>query len=185
VPRRRLALLATAGIALALAGCGSTPRRYYQGDGPPDRSPAELASTPDAVPRVEALHPFANRPYSALGHRYSPDTSEAPYRARGTASWYGRQFHGTRTASGEPYDMYAMTAAHPTLPIPCYVRVTHLASGRRVVVRINDRGPFLHGRLIDLSYAAASKLGITGPGSADVEVERILPREIRAGTWKR
>lgn len=100
-------------------------------------------------------------------------TALAPYRERGVATWYGRRYHGQRTSSGEVYDMYAMTAAHPTLPIPSYARVTHLASGRSVVVRVNDRGPFLHGRLIDLSYVAADRLGYVGAGSAEVEVELI------------
>ena len=100
-----------------------------------------------------------------------------PYKARGVASWYGRKFHGQKTSSGEIYDMFAMTAAHPTLPIPSYVRVTNLANGSAVVVRVNDRGPFLHERLIDLSYAAAWKLGYIGAGSARVEVESVLPGE--------
>lgn len=151
---------------------------YYKDDGPDDTPPANLDAVPDAVPRVEPLHRFANRPYTALGHSFVPATTLAPYRERGLASWYGRRFHGKPTSSGEPYDMYAMTAAHPTLPIPSYARVTHVPSGRSVVVRVNDRGPFHKGRLIDLSYTAAHRLGYINAGSAEVEVEQILPDEI-------
>jgi rare lipoprotein A len=163
--------------ALVLASCASAPKRsgFYREDGPPERVPVDLLATPDAVPREEALNPYANRPYVALGRTYVPDTSPAPFRQRGMASWYGREFQGNRTASGERYDMFAMTAAHPTLPIPSYARVTRLQDGRSVIVRINDRGPFLRDRIIDLSYAAAARLGVVGPGSAEVEVVRILP----------
>jgi rare lipoprotein A len=129
---------------------------------------------PDAVPRSEALHPWANRPYTVLGQQYVPTTGVKVYRERGMASWYGRKFHGQPTSSGERYDMYAMTGAHPTLPIPSYVRVTNLRNGRNVVVRINDRGPFSNKRLIDLSYTAAYKLGYVATGTAEVEVELIV-----------
>lgn len=148
---------------------------FYQDDGPGDSIPGNLDAVPDAEPRAEPLHRFANRPYSVLGKDYVPMKALETYKARGIGSWYGRKFHGQRTSSGETYDMYAMTAAHPTLPIPSYARVTHLASGKSVVVRVNDRGPFLHDRIIDLSYAAAWKLGYVGGGSAMVEVESILP----------
>ena len=104
-----------------------------------------------------------------------PATSLRPYHERGVASWYGRKFHGQKTSSGETYDMYAMTAAHPTLPLPSYARVTNVATGKSVVVRVNDRGPFLHDRVIDLSYAAAHRIGIAQKGSGEVEVEAILP----------
>ena len=150
---------------------------FYQDDGPGDSIPGNLDAVPDAEPRAEPLHRFANNPYSVLGRDYVPMKALQPYRARGVASWYGRKFHGQKTSSGEIYDMFAMTAAHPTLPIPSYVRVTNLANGSAVVVRVNDRGPFLHERLIDLSYAAAWKLGYIGSGSAQVEVESILPGE--------
>lgn len=150
---------------------------YYLDDGPGDNAPdaATLAAIPDAVPRDEPLHRFANRPYSALGMRFVPMTEAAPFRQRGRGSWYGRKFHGQKTSSGEVYDMYGMTAAHATLPIPSYARVTHLASGRSVIVRINDRGPFKPGRVIDLSWTAAAKLGYVNDGSADVEVEAVFP----------
>jgi len=165
---------------LVLAGCASAPKetRFYREDGPPDHVPPGLLATPDAVPREEPLNPYANRPYAALGRTYVPDTSNAPFHQRGMASWYGRQFQGNRTASGEPYDMFAMTAAHPTLPIPSYARVTSTRDGRSVIVRINDRGPFLHDRIIDLSYAAAARLGLAGAGSGEVQIERILPGQI-------
>jgi rare lipoprotein A len=165
-----------------LAACSSPPKKFYQGDGPPDARdvPANLAVTPDAVPRVEPFHAWANRPYSALGRTYTPMTTDAPFKQRGMASWYGKQFHGNKTAMGERYDMFAMSAAHPTLPLPSYARVTNTKTGKQIVVRVNDRGPFLHGRVIDLSYAAAVKLGVAG-GVAEVEVERITHADIQAG----
>ena len=173
-------------LALVLAACsGGRGGGYYMDDGPPRNPPSDLDSIPDAVPRIEPLASGPNRPYTVMGKRYVPDTSERPYQRRGMASWYGRKFHGNPTSKGERYDMYAMTAAHTTLPIPSYVRVTRVSNGRSVIVRVNDRGPFLHNRVIDLSYAAAHRLGMIGPGSAEVIVERITPAEIRAGTWDR
>jgi rare lipoprotein A len=154
------------------------PRRgggYYQDDGPGDAPPPDLDRIADATPRSEPLHRFANSPYVVFGRQYVPAREVRAVRQRGVASWYGRKFHGQKTASGEVYDMYAMTAAHPTLPIPSYARVTSVANGRSVVVRVNDRGPFLHGRVIDLSYAAAWKLGYIEQGSTLVEVEAIVP----------
>jgi len=127
------------------------------------------------VPRDEPLHRFANRTYAVLGNTYSPQTERRAHSEEGLASWYGRRFHGKKTASGELYDMYAMTAAHPTLPIPSYVRVTALDSGKSVVVRINDRGPFHGKRIIDLSYTAAHKLGYLKRGSTRVRVESLDP----------
>ena len=178
---------ALAALLLLLAACGSSPQRpggFYQDDGPPERPPADLHRTPDAVPRVEPFHRYANRPYSALGRTYTPITDDRPFKQRGLASWYGRQFHGNRTASGEPYDMYAMSAAHPTLPIPSYARVTHATSGASVIVRVNDRGPFKRDRVIDLSYAAAVRLGITGSGTGEVVVTRLTHADIRSGRWR-
>ena len=148
--------------------------KYYLDDGPPDVSPEQFANIPDARPKAESIIPATTRPYEVLGNRYEPFTSPRPYSKIGTASWYGRRYHGRATSSGEIYDMFKMTAAHPLLPIPSYARVTRISNGKSVVVRINDRGPFLHGRIIDLSYAAASKLGIIKQGSADVLVESIL-----------
>src|SRR5688572_22100685 len=150
---------------------------YYKDDGPHETPPPGVAQVPDAVPRAEPLHRYANRPYTVFGRDYVPLVKLEPFRQRGLASWYGRRFHGQKTASGETYDMYAMTAAHPTLPIPSYVRVTHIASGRSVVVRVNDRGPFHASRIIDLSYAAANRLGFVQAGSAEVQVEAVAAGE--------
>jgi rare lipoprotein A len=180
--------LILAGIALALAGCSGTPVRststaksvpshaggYYLDDGPGDHPPADLAAIPDAVPKVEPLKAAANRPYTALGKEYVPILSARDYKERGLASWYGRRYDHKPTSSGEVYDMYGMTAASPILPIPSYARVTNLKNGRSVIVRINDRGPFHDGRIIDLSYTAAWKLDIL-KGVTPVEVDGIDP----------
>ncbi len=191
-------------LSLWLAGCGSVPERsasdgqrpeavpqrpaepiqkpvprkgggYYKDDGPADDIPVDLESIPDAEPQYEPLHKPALKPYEVFGRQYVPHTSIRPYKAAGTASWYGRKFHGQKTSIGEPYDMFAMTAAHPTLALPSYVRVSNPANGKAVVVRVIDRGPFHADRIIDLSYTAAYKLGIIQNGSARVEVEAILP----------
>ena len=147
---------------------------YYQDDGPGDNAPPNLEQTPDAVPRDEpVLRSATNRSYVVFGKTYNPFTDNRPFTQRGTGSWYGRKFHGQKTSSGEPYDMYAMTAAHPTLPIPSYVRVTNVANRKSVVVRVNDRGPFHSDRVIDLSYTAALKLDYINQGSTAVEVVRV------------
>ena len=158
---------------------------YYLDDGPHAMVPADLDEAPDAVPRIEPIYPPSLRPYTVKGQRFVPMTARHPYRERGHASWYGRKFHGRLTAIGEVYDMYEMTAAHPTLPLPSYARVTHVGNGRSVIVRVNDRGPFLRGRLIDLSYAAANRLGYINAGSAEVEVELLTPEVIAAMTEER
>lgn len=179
-------------MSILLTACGTSPTKpatktpaspppttgggYYLDDGPGEISLAELERIPDAVPRAENIRSANSRPYTALGQRYTPMTSYRPYKQRGIASWYGKRYHGNQTASGEPYDMYAMTAAHTTLPIPSYARVTNPENGRTVIVRINDRGPFLQERLIDLSYVAAYKLGIVQQGSGLVDVEWIDTR---------
>jgi rare lipoprotein A len=170
---RRLAAL----LAIALAACSSSPKKggYYKDDGPGANAPSNLASIPDAKPRSEPLHRFANRPYEVFGKKYVPLASVQPFHQRGVASWYGKRFHGQKTASGETYDMYAMSAAHPVLPIPSYARITSMRTGKQVVVRINDRGPFHSNRAIDLSYAAAQRLGLIGTGSGEVEIEAIVP----------
>lgn len=178
-------LLIVALVCALLAACSGSARRggaYYMDDGPEANPPANLDAVPDAVPRIEPLARGPNNPYTIFGQRYVPDTSGQPYRAQGPASWYGKKYHGKPTSNGERYDMYGMTAAHPTLPIPSYVRVTRVANGKTVVLRINDRGPFLGGRVIDLSYVAAHKLGVLSPGSAEVIVERIMPQQIANGT---
>jgi rare lipoprotein A len=177
---RPLVLVALVAMGM-LAGCSSTPR-VGDGtrDGPPTRPPADLHRVPDAVPRIEPLRAGGpNKPYEIGGRRYVPMTEDLPFRESGGASWYGVKFHGRPTSSGEPYDMYAMTAAHRTMPIPSYARVRNPANGREIVVRINDRGPFVDGRVIDLSYVAALRLGVLN-GVAPVQVRRLTFADIRA-----
>ena len=187
---RHAARFLTVLAVLALAACASAPERapaskpggYYLDDGPGPNPPDNLDAIPDAVPKLEPINRFASRPYSVLGRSYRPYTELTPYKARGVASWYGKRYHGQRTSSGEPYDMYAMTAAHTVLPVPSYARVTNLANGKSVVVRVNDRGPFHEDRLIDLSYVAAQHLGLLGRGSGLVEVEAIIPGAAPSGS---
>ena len=194
--------LAAALLALAvLSGCASAPKPGPGGAAPPSRPVArptpdrdgveatppsiDLTRVPDAQPQVEPIRPGGpNKPYAAAGQTFTPIAEDRPYGETGLASWYGRKFQGRRTASGEVYNMYAMTAAHPTLPIPSYARVRNPANGREVVVRVNDRGPFVKGRIIDLSYAAAIRLEVQN-GVAPVEVQRITFEEIRTGAWRR
>jgi rare lipoprotein A len=172
--------------AVTLAGCSLSRR---QPEAPKDRPrasipsgsnvpapPPDVLSIPDAVPRAEPRGTRGNPPfYEVFGKRYYVMASSAGWTERGTASWYGPGFHSASTSLGEPYDMYAMTAAHKTLPIPCYAEVTNLRNGRKVVVRINDRGPFVGDRIIDLSYTAAAKLDMLLAGTAPVEVRVITP----------
>jgi len=156
------------------------PGGYYKDDGPDGAPPVDLDSIADAQPRPEPLNLHANDPYVVFGKEYVPEKEFSAHRKQGTASWYGRKFHGQRTWSGEIYDMYAMTAAHPTLPVPSYARVTNLQSGKSAVVRINDRGPFSSGRMMDLSFAAAYRLGFAETGIAAVEVESIVLEAVAA-----
>lgn len=202
---RGLFILWLLAISLVAGGCSTTPGRgappaspegmdvppspaprtgtgrsggFYKDDGPGERQAADLAllaAKPDPAPFLEPLHPRANRPYRVMGNDYRPMTRREPFIQRGVGSWYGRMFHGQPTSIGERYDMYQMTAAHPTLPIPSFARVTNMENGRQVVVRVNDRGPFLHDRAIDLSYLAAYKLGYVESGSAMVQVELLDP----------
>jgi rare lipoprotein A len=153
---------------------------FYLDDGPQDVIPVDLASVPDATPKIEPYHKFANRPYVVFGRDYLPMLHDEPVQQRGFGSWYGRKFHGQKTSMGEIYDMFAMTAAHPTLPLPSYVRVTNVDNGKTIVVRVNDRGPFLHERIIDLSYVAAWKLDYVNKGTGNLLIERITPQEIQA-----
>jgi rare lipoprotein A len=165
-------------LAVILASCSSDPGKsgggFYGGDSAPIGT-RDFDSIPDAVPRAEPLSRTGNNPYTALGKRYVPLKSSEGFTQSGTASWYGTKFHGRRTSSGETYDMWAMTAAHPILPLPTYVQVTNLDTGKAIVVKVNDRGPFLHGRVIDLSYAAAHKLGIADQGTGRVRVVALDP----------
>lgn len=179
----KLLILMLICITVTLSGCSTRVKKKK--DGPPKHIPPNLLRTPDAVPKLEPLSRRGNRfgkngktnTYVALRKRYRVMSSSRGYRARGHASWYGTQFHGRKTSSGEPYDMFAMTAAHPTLPLPTYVKVTNLENGKAVIVKVNDHGPFYGNRLIDLSYVAAAKLGVLGRGTAQVEVESIDPRD--------
>ena len=167
--RARPAVLAVS--LLALAACGGNKARH---DGPPSGS-ARIPDLPgDAVPRKEPRSKYGNGPvYEVLGKRYTVMPSSKDYRERGVASWYGKKFHGNLTSNREVYDMYGMTAAHKTLPLPTYVRVRNLRNDRTIVVRVNDRGPFVHNRIIDLSYAAAVKLDMIADGTSMVEVTAI------------
>jgi rare lipoprotein A len=172
-------------IALLLLAACAAPRRPAPTPAPAPTltPPANVAGVPEAVPRAEPRSASGNPPfYEVAGHRYIVLASAAGYRERGVASWYGPDFHGLKTATGERYDMFAMTAAHKTLPIPCYARVTNLSNGRSVVVRINDRGPFVATRIIDLSYTAASRLDMIRNGTAFVDVEVISPASPQPGT---
>ncbi len=172
---------------LILSGCSSNSNksggnggryRYANDHGP--ASPVDVSKIPDAVPRIEPKSRGGNKsPYVVLGKQYWIMNDADGYVEQGGASWYGNKFHGYATSNGETYDMYGMTAAHKSLPIPTYVRVRNLNNGRQVIVRVNDRGPFHTGRIIDLSYAAAAKLGMLANGTAQVEVTAINPR-----TWQ-
>ncbi len=172
-------MLAASGCSLAGYPSGHpagspAPRSVGTGDVP------DPSSIPDAVPRQEHLSPTGNEPtYEAFGHTYHVLKTSKGYDEKGIASWYGPKFQGHRTSSGEIFDMYAMTAASPTLPLPTYVQVTNLDNGRKAIVKVNDRGPFKKGRLIDLSYLAALKLGIVATGTAHVEVRAVGPPAIR------
>lgn len=180
VPRRFATILTVLAVAI-IAGCSGSPSRpakpggYYLDDGPGNNPPANLDSIPEPVPKIEPVNKSASRPYAVLGHAYTPYAQLTPYKARGVASWYGKRYHGQKTSIGEIYDMYAMSAAHTTLPLPSYARVTNVANGKSVIVRLNDRGPFHEDRLIDLSWLAAQRLGLLGRGSGLVEVEAIMP----------
>ena len=193
-----LRIAASALLLAVLAACQTTPTapsgpgnvsRLPPGnadrDGPEAKPPSNLEAVPDAVPQIEAIRNGGpNKPYEIGGKTYTPVTDDRALTEKGLASWYGKKFHGKRTASGEAYNMYAMTAAHKTLPIPSYARVRNPANGKEVIVRVNDRGPFSPGRVIDLSYTAALKLGVLG-GVMPVEVMRITDDDIRTGAAQR
>ena len=195
----------TAALALLMAACSSTPTQSPgdtrpsvgapiprsgpapapERDGPGSDPPPNLSAVPDAEPQVETIRSGGpNKPYEVAGRSYVPLSGDVTHVERGIASWYGRKFHGRRTAMGEVYNMYAMTAAHPTLPLPSYVRVRNPKNNKEVVLRVNDRGPFHPGRIIDLSYTAALKLELL-KGVGPVEVERITFDAIRTGSWRR
>lgn len=160
-------------VSMAVTGCGNVPRPESA-----VQQPIDISSIPDAVPKAEAKSRYGNPDsYVVFGKRYFPLESGQGFVERGIASWYGKKFHGRRTSSGETYNMYAMTAAHKTLPLPTYVRVTNLSNNRTIVVRVNDRGPFHENRIIDLSYTGATKLGMLKQGTALVEVQVIDPTQ--------
>lgn len=163
--------------ALTLTGCASKESNSGRYSLKQDRGPegsVDLSRVPDAVPRHEPVSRWGNKsPYEVLGKRYYVLPSAEGYQARGNASWYGKKFHGHTTSNGEVYDMYQMTAAHKSLPLPSFVRVTNLDNGNQVIVRVNDRGPFHEDRVIDLSYAAAYRLGMLQKGTARVEIEAV------------
>lgn len=172
-----------ASVAILLAGCASSPG-LSDGAGGAAGGPPNIDQLPAAEPVVEAPIPGANQPYTVLGRSYVPLSGDPVFRQSGLASWYGVKYQGRRTASGEPYDMYKLTAAHPTLPIPSYARVRHVATGREVIVRVNDRGPFHSEHIIDLSYNAARRLGILEGKDARIELDRLTNQEIRTGSWR-
>lgn len=162
------------GLMLLLNGCTTLQRK----DGPPSY-PVDVSQIPDAQPKVEKLAKYGNMPsYRVFGKKYRVLTSAKNFQQRGIASWYGTKFHKLRTSSGEPYDMLAMTAAHKTLPLPTYVEVTNLKNGNKVIVKVNDRGPFASNRVIDLSYVAAKKLGMVGHGTTYVNIRAIDPNDM-------
>jgi rare lipoprotein A len=181
------AAAAAAGVSTANSGRGKSastwqgtplPTRWPDQDGPPHESevPAEIAAIPDAVPQFETRSEFGNPDsYEVYGKKYVVLDDATGFRERGRASWYGKKFHGKKTSSGEPYDMFSMTGAHKTLPIPCYARITNLDTGHSVIIKINDRGPFHDGRIVDVSYAAAVKLDMLGHGSIPVQLEVVTP----------
>ncbi|RZI58461.1 MAG: septal ring lytic transglycosylase RlpA family protein [Rubrivivax sp.] len=192
---QRLTVLTCALILAACASPGPSSNRSSSGgpkvsswpdrDGPDAVIPPDLKKVPDATPKLESIRKGGpNKPYEVLGERYEPIAEDKPLVQKGLASWYGRKFHGKPTSSGEIYNMYAMTAAHATIPIPSYARVRNPKNGREIIVRINDRGPFHKGRIIDLSYTAALKLDVLN-GVAPVEIERITYEDIRTGAWTR
>ena len=185
---RLILLVSCLGLTVAVIGCSgssvlSKAGKFYDKDGPPDASHA-FSAQEHTVLKIEKPYKAANRPYTVMGKRYYPMSGDRSFSQTGVASWYGKQFHGRKTAIGERYDMFAMTAAHPTMELPSYARVTNLKNGKSLIVRVNDRGPFLGGRIIDMSYAAAVKLGYHTAGTTRVKVERITRREIASGNYR-
>jgi len=171
--------LASLAVLLLIAGCSTAP--YRTPPLPPMPPPGDIATIPEPIPKAEPRSTRGNPPfYTVLGRRYFVLETAEGYLERGVASWYGPGFHASATSNGEKYDMYALTAAHKTLPLPAYVQVTNLRNGRSVVVRVNDRGPFKDGRIIDLSYTAASRLDMLKEGTTFVEVRALTPEQKKA-----
>ena len=187
----RILLLAAASAAI-LCACSTTRNAPSANPGPsgtslstPSGSFSPSTTEPGSTPRVETPARGPNRPYTVLGQSYTPVTGDKPMRQTGIASWYGKQFHGKKTSNGEIFDMYSVSAAHKTMELPSYAKVTNLENGKSIILRINDRGPFYGGRIIDLSYEAARRLGYANKGTARVLVERITMSSIADGSWKR
>ena len=173
----RIKAILVVGLVCFLAACSSNKGGFYKNDGPGKRN-VDIDSIPNAVPKNEPFVPTTLNPYEINGKTYVPLKSTGAYLEEGRASWYGRRYHGKKTSTGEVYDMFKMTAAHPTLPLPSYARVTNVTNQRSVIVRLNDRGPFLGNRIIDLSYVAAKKLGVVSAGTGNVIVESLSPSAI-------
>ncbi|HET7921852.1 MAG TPA: septal ring lytic transglycosylase RlpA family protein [Gammaproteobacteria bacterium] len=174
--RRRNPILVAGFLLLGTAGCAPFPAAPGSGRDYGPSQPVDVSQVPDAVPEAEPRSRYGNpASYTVNGKTYRVLPECAGYHERGIASWYGMKFHGGRTSDGETYDMYAMTAANKVVPLPCYARVTNLKNGRSVIVKINDRGPFVENRIIDLSYAAAKKLGVVATGTALVDVAAVTP----------
>ena len=152
---------------------------YYLDDGPEENPPDNLDKIPDAKPKYEPLSKTANRPYVAFNKKYFPMKKIIPFTEKGHASWYGKRYHGRKTSIGETYDMYQMTGAHKTLPLPCYIKVTNLGNNLSVIIRVNDRGPFIDERIVDLSYAAAHRIKIIERGSELVKIEMVNPSLVK------
>lgn len=172
----RNSFLLLVSTCLVLGGCSSS--KYLHRDGAPD-STGVYGEQP--TPKIDRPASGANKPYTVMGKRYYPITGDQPMTQTGIASWYGKQFHGKKTSTGETYNMYSMTAAHKTMELPSYAKVTNLQNGRSLIVRVNDRGPFVGSRVIDMSYGAAVKLGFAGKGTTNVRVERITRAQIAKG----
>ncbi|MEI8594944.1 septal ring lytic transglycosylase RlpA family protein [Photobacterium sp. Hal280] len=173
-------------VTLLMAGCSTTHSDRYQikDDRAPESSPT-LDHIEDAQPRYEPKSLAGNKDYTLRGQAYTIVPAEQPFSEEGLASWYGKKFHGHKTSNGEIYDMYSMTAAHKTLPLPSYVRVTNTSNGKSAIVRVNDRGPFHEGRIIDLSMAAATKLDVVGHGTAPVKIELLqMPQPDSTAEWQ-
>ena len=172
-------IITLTGLFTLISACSTAPEKKHAA---PKRSPEELANVPDAVPKVEPKSELGNmKTYEVFGKRYYVLDSSDGFTQEGIASWYGPDFHGKKTSSGEIYDMYAMTAAHKTLPLPSYLEVKNLENGRKIVVRVNDRGPFHDNRIVDLSYTGAIKLDMVAKGTALVEIRAINPRTYKRG----
>jgi rare lipoprotein A len=172
-PLKLFRLLTISTLLAVLVGCSTSGGRYSLKDDKAPERPLDIAHIEDATPKYEKYSLGGNKDYTLRGQRYAIIHDPTNFTQQGEASWYGSKFHGHLTSNGETYDMYSMSAAHKTLPIPSYVKVTNLDNNKTAIVRVNDRGPFHEGRIIDLSYAAATKLDVIKTGTANVKIEHI------------